>query len=360
MAVALAALGGGAAAITLGLGHTSAALVLAAATLWLAVTRWVPPVRPDRLPMVIDRILASVVATLSLGGVAFTRAESSAANAFIGELPRAERIAAVVAASDQRNILWAVLPLAVLLIATGAWATHGGRVLDEATTRVARARLPSGAFIALGAIVLLAGVDIMVQRDFVARRTALTDQMREQLVFFAKLIPPKAEASQDLPAPTPATALQVSAESIALNGRGLGRLATLESDSGRQTVLRELTAALATPTPGGEGSGVDISFLVDRNVPVEKLRELGALAYEAGARSAEILLTRGAIAEVPPRAPPEAGLLLPRDFVALRTKLESRPAVAYGETRFAAFAATLQEQAGAGPLSIAVGRPGAP
>ena len=55
LGIALAALGAIGCAVTLAIGFTSAALVLAAATLWLAVTRWVPPVRPDRLPIVVDR-----------------------------------------------------------------------------------------------------------------------------------------------------------------------------------------------------------------------------------------------------------------------------------------------------------------
>ncbi len=357
VAYAVAGLALASALALLVVGWVSPALVLVAAAVRLGITNWVPPTTTARLPLVIDRVLASTVATLALVGVAFTRSEVSLATPFMSAVPRSERVTQLMFATQQQDASLGFVFAAAALLGVGAWASHGGRVFDPAATRAARARLPVSGLIAIGVILLLTAVDVWVRRDFDARRSAIVDQMKEQLVFFAKLVPPGAPPDRDLPAPTPAVALQVSLEAVALNGKALGRLTALESEAGRQTILRELTAALASPTPGGEGSGIDVSLLVDRRVPMKRVEELGALAYEAGARTAEVLLTRGPLAEVPANAPREAGLLLPQDFVGVRVSLETSRAATGEEGTFESFASALHDRPAGEPIAIAVRRP---
>ncbi len=333
-------------------GLSSPSLVVAAAAVRLATDRVIAPVTRERIPVVIDHALAAVIAPLALVGVAFTRVEIASATPFVERVPRSERVAALLVSVVERDL---TLYASVLLLLAVAWTSRSFRVFDPAVTRAAWSRLPSGPLVAAAAVALATVADVRLQRDFLERRRALVEHMREQLVFFARLVPPGAASDQALPLPTPATALQISADAMALNGRGLGRIAALESEAGRQAVLRELTAALASPTPGGEGSGVDLSLLIDRRVPVARIRELGLLAHEAGARSAELLLTRGPLADIPPKAPAEAGLLLPHDFVALRVSLVTGTPPEDGETTFEALAVELQAGSGS-PLVLTVGR----
>lgn len=90
---------------------------------------------------------------------------------------------------------------------------------------------------------------------------------------------------------------------------------------------------------------------------MKRVEELGALAYEAGARTAEVLLTRGPLAEVPANAPREAGLLLPQDFVGVRVSLETSRAATGEEATFESFASALHDRPAGEPVAIAVGRP---
>ncbi len=306
----------------LGVGWTSPGLLMLGCAILFASLRWRPAPAPELAHLEVDRALGATASMLAMVGVALTRLEAEGASAFAESISRAARVSALIRLEEQRTLLaWTGL-LCLGLAAAFSWSTYAGAARDVAATRAQRARLPWSGLIAGGAIALLTLVEVQVQRDFASRREVFVGLMKDQLVFFAKLVPPGAAEQHDLPAPSPTVAIQISAEAVAVNGEGVGRLAALDAQATRQAVVAKLTSALASPAAGADASGADLSLLVDRSVPLSRLRQLCAIAFDAGARSAEVLLTRGPLVSVPAGAPPEAGYLLPRDFVAFRVKLE--------------------------------------
>lgn len=276
--------------------------------------------RPRRIAPVAARafaLLAALVALLAALGIVLAYLDASEASAFAEGLGREARIAVLVRASGARDWLLQLSPVFALGVFAALWRLGAGSTRALATTPHTRPALG----VALLGLALLAGTDAYVQRDFAQRREAAVSALSEQLSLFAKLSPPTAPPGHALSAPVPAVALQISREAIALRGRGLGRLGLLDRAEGRATILAALREALATPTPGGEGSGVDLSLLVDGRLPLETLGRVTQLAFEAGARHAELLLVPAPLDELPPRAPPEAAQLLSSDFVAWRIDL---------------------------------------
>lgn len=271
-------------------------------------------------------LVSAFVALLAALGIVLAYLDASEASAFAERLARDERIARLVRASAARDWLHQLSPVAALAAIATLWVLRAApteRVPTSATPHTGPAL-----GIALTGLALLAGTDAYVQHDFALRREAAVAALSEQLSLFAKLSPPVAPPGHRLSTPVPAVALQISRDAIALRGRGLGRIGLLDSSEGRKAILAALREALADPTPGGEGSGVDLSLLVDGRLPVETFGRAALLAFEAGAREAELLLVPRPLDDLPGRAPPEAAQLLSSDFVAWRISL-LRPANAH-------------------------------
>ncbi len=302
----------------LGLG-LSLGLALALTTLLAApIARGASPARPPTAAAF--ALLAALVALLAALGIVLAYLDASEASAFAEGLAREARIAVLVRASSARSWLLQLSPVAAIA-AIAALVRLGAASATRALATTPHTLPALG--IALSGLALLAGTDAYVQRDFAERRGAAVAALSEQLSLFAKLSPPVAPPGHMLSAPVPAVALQISREAIALRGRGLGRVGLLDGAEGRATILAALREALATPTPGGEGSGVDLSLLVDGRLPLETFGRAAQLAFEAGAREAELLLVPAPLDELPRGAPPEAAQLLSSDFVAWRISLLS-------------------------------------
>ena len=148
---------------------------------------------------------------------------------------------------------------------------------------------------------------------------------------------------------------------VAVNGAPVARLAALDSVEGTEHVGRELTRALAAPAAESsepESGAPDVSISIDREVPWGRVERLLAMAHAAGARRAEILLTRGDAPVIPVSAPPEASWVLASDFVAVPVLLGAGGLSAPEDQRFGDVAPALVEAnpSAETPVRVAVGR----
>ncbi len=303
-------------ALTLGfvfLGAPSAALVSGSGALAELIAFMLPTTHVDSAHRdARDRAIASGSAILLALGVALARIEGREAALWETTATRAARVVEIVDAARERSVTFVALALTLSIFATV-------EIVREQRLR-GRAKphpLPLSGW-ALGVVLLGAGaLDVTFHQRFFAERTQLVEAQREQFSLFAKLDPPSSDAAV-LREPHTAAALQVTAETIALGGRGIAKLGALDSPGGRRNVGHDLTNALGK----SEGSATDLSLLIDRRVPWSRVTTLLGLACEAGARHVELLYTRGAPPKIPVDAPPEAGDLLPRDFGALSVDLD--------------------------------------
>ncbi len=339
-------------------GVASAALVLlptAGAILFLSA--WT--LTPTSLSR--ERALAGVSAVLCARGAAHSRAEAVGAAPWFEAETRAERVEQVVSAASERQLtlyaeIFAVLLIAVVALLVLMRARRAGLLAGE----TARQRLVLGAVqSAVVVAVLLPAVTF--ERDFGSRRKALGASLSEQFVLFARLDPPSF-GSGALAKPVRAPALQITPETIALNGKGIGKLSALDTDTGRQAIANAIVTGLAAPisdlsleaAADPVARKVDLALLVDRRVPWSRVEQVLALAFDGGARSADLLLTRGQEPNIPTDAPPEASLLLPSDFVALPLELGRDGLNPKRSLELAEVATQLLAQPGAGERSIAI------
>src|SRR5262249_27025608 len=105
------------------------------------------------------------------------------------------------------------------------------------------------------------------------------------------------------------------------------------------------------------------SVFVDREVNGGALLRLLQIARSAGVRRIELLLTRGEAPRIGPSAPPEAGIVIPGDFVALPGELGDRGLARLADKSFQTIAPELIAAAlsSRGPVLLAVATPpGAP
>lgn len=307
-------------------------------------------------PLTLEAGVAALSATLAARAVSQVRADVHAATSWLEPPTRSERVDAMIAASKDRT-LTAWLTSAVILVVIGAAAhavyrTHEAGLLSSHNATRRRVR----AIFELGAVLALFGLSLNIDRDFEARRSSYIEKMDEQLRFFAKLSPPGA-AHEDLPAPLPSPALQITTDAVALNGKGIGKLSALDAESGRQAMAAALFAALAAPT-GEHQRAVDLSLIVDREVPWARVEQLLGIAYEGGARSIDFLLTRGAQPSIPPHAPREVAQLLPGDFAVIDVLLGPEGVTPENTKTFGGVAQELETQrvATEGPLALHVAK----
>jgi tRNA A-37 threonylcarbamoyl transferase component Bud32 len=312
---ALAAL----AALEIVVGAPSAAVVLfVTAAAVAAVSRARPhPSSPELAPY---HVLAAVVATLATAGMAYTRVEARGAALWFAGATRADRVAEIVGAAHERSYTLTAIAGSLVAVVVAALASLG-RSQSARATRPELRKPALGAALYAGTLLLVVGLDVYFVADFRARRQELVRTMSEQFALFSQLTPPSL-GDRPLPLPTEAPALQITKDSVAVNGKGAARLAALDSPGGRQSLTNEVTTALAAPVTRGDRA-VDLSILVDQHAPWSRVVELLTIARDSGASNAELLLTRGTTPAIPAMAPPEAGALLPSDFGALRVSLGS-------------------------------------
>lgn len=304
------------ASVMLALGVSSAVFTLTVAgvsILWLAGS----VARPS--PLAREMGLAAACATLSARAVSQVRADVHAASAWVEPTTRADRVAAMMDAARDRTVTGYVTTAALLLV-VGCAAHAVLRARDSALHDSARsARRGLFAVVQLSAVSALFAASLWIDRAFEERRASIVGSLNEQLTLFAHLSPPTAKGAQ-LPPPADSPALQITKDAVALNGTGIGKLSALDAESGRQAISTPIVAALASPRSPGART-VDLTVLVDRDVSWSRVEELLAIAYEAGARSVDFLLTRGAEPVIPRGAPPEVANLLPVDFGAVEVVL---------------------------------------
>jgi hypothetical protein len=346
----------GAVALLRGVASPALVLVPTAGALLLLSTWTITPTSLAR-----ERALAGASAVLCARGAAHSRAEAVGAAPWFEAETRAERVVQVVRAASERQLtlyaeIFAVLVIAVVALLVLMRARRAGLLAGE----TARQRLVLGAVQAAVVVAVLLPA-VTFERDFGSRRKALGASLSEQFVLFARLDPPSFSSSA-LAKPVRAPALQITQETVALNGKGIGKLSALDTDTGRQAIANAIVTGLASPmsdlsleaASDPVGRKIDLALLVDRRVPWSRVEQVLGLAFDGGARSADLLLTRGQEPNIPADAPPEASLLLPSDFVALPLELGNEGLTPKRSLELAEVATQLLAQPGAGERSIAI------
>ncbi|HEY4116767.1 MAG TPA: serine/threonine-protein kinase [Byssovorax sp.] len=320
----LAAAGLGALAVAaLVLGAPAATLVASVAAAVALVSVLLPTLHADTAARdEIERALAGLLAVGLATAVAFTRIEAREAVLWHEQPTRAARVAEILAAQSERDATtaFAIASLAVVglleaLRLSRIWQRRG-------------ALRPTLGTALLGLLVAAAvTLDVTVHGRFIGTRDELRAAIAGEFAVFARLDPPRADALDLASYPTHrATALQVTRDAVAIDAKGVAKLAALESAEGRARVSQDLARALAQAavdrpaTDDGSWDAkqdVDLSLCVDADVPLGTVETLLRIARGAGARHVDLLLSRGPTPMIPLRAPPETQIVIPRDFVAL-------------------------------------------
>ncbi|MFO0548224.1 MAG: serine/threonine-protein kinase [Polyangiaceae bacterium] len=305
---------------------------------------------PDRL--VRERSVAILGAALSARGVSRACADAWASTAWFEPETRADRVHTIVTTAAQSRFT-AVISIVIVVIVAGGVALSLVRARDAGA--LARAR-GGWLLIALqgASILALLAPSVTVEREFAARREALAKALSEQFQLFSTLSPPVIASSRELRKPSSAPALQITRETIAVNGKGVGRIVSLDNPAGRQAIAAAIVAALADPS-GGTERHADLSMIADASLPWRRLLEILQLVREGGGRTIELLLTRGAVVRIPPEAPPDAGYLIPRDFGALSIVLGDDGFAAESDASYETIARALEDKDdGANEIAVSV------
>jgi hypothetical protein len=191
--------------------------------------------------------------------------------------------------------------------------------------------------IAMLVVVATLGVaDYAMHAGFAATRTQIHAELAPQFSLFARLDPPTADLDRKRFAPQPAPALQIATNVVAVNAQASAPLLALDSEQGAATVSRDLSHALADQAAHAEDESesdakvrgespapvpVDLAVSIDRKVAWHAVDRLLGIAYRAGVRRVEVLLTRGPAPVLAADAPPEASWVLAKDFVAIDVEL---------------------------------------
>ncbi len=361
---ALAAVGllAGVALLAALLGAPSAVLIAGAGAVALAGGAALPTIHGDTAARdELERAAAGILAVLLAVAVGVTRIEAREAILW-GESPtRAARIGEILATQAESDV---TVPVAIASLAIVA-AIEVMRLRRLRVTEIMRRPRTGTALLATALALGIAG-DFVQHGRFAEKRAELRADLLAQFPsFFARLDPPQGDALAAADkgsmhprfAPHRATALQITRDVIAIDGRGVAKLSTLDAPEGASHVAAELDRALAQAALE-QREEVDLSVSVDRQIDGETLRRLLQIARGAGVRRVEVLLTRGASPGLL-RGPPEIDVVLPHDFVALPATLaDTGIALPPGE-RFAQIAPALVERALAGesPVVIAVAPP---
>jgi tRNA A-37 threonylcarbamoyl transferase component Bud32 len=299
-------------------GAPSAALVSITAAAALGIGIALPTVHAETAARdELERAIAGVLAVALAAAVGITRIEAREGVVWAAPLTRAERVAEIVAASGERATTLPIATVSILVVI----AIEGLRIRRLAKLgAIARPRTGT----AILAIVLALGAigDLVQHGRYFGKREELRTDLTSQFALFARLDPPAGDAldPKRFP-PHKATALQITRDVIAVDGRGVARLAALTSAEGEAQVIADLNHALAgAALSAGEIGSVDLSISIDRQVPGATVARVLRVARRAGVRRLELLLTRG-VAPKLTKGPAEIGVVLPNDFVALPIEL---------------------------------------
>jgi hypothetical protein len=301
----------------------------------------------------LERAAAGILAVGLAVAAGITRLEAHEASLWAEAETRAARVAGILAAQTERD---ATLPIAVVSLAILA----GVEVLRLSRLRPLHALTHPRAGSALLAVVLALGIagDFVQHGRFADKRAELRAELGAQFALFSRLDPPPGDAldRRAFP-PHRATALQVTRDVIAVDGRGVARLAALGAPEGAAHVAAELNRSLAQATLEQKSTGeLDLSVSIDREVDAGAVLHLLRIARGAGARHVEVLLTRGESPQLERGGPPEIGVVIPRDFVALPAELADVGFVLPAGKPFGSItpALVLEALAAHGPIALAV------
>jgi hypothetical protein len=285
-----------------------------------------------------------------------TRIEAHEASLWAQAATRAARVAGILAAQAERD---ATLPIAgaSLAILTAVEVLRLSRLDPLRVLAHPRA----GTVLLAGAVALGVAGDFVQRGNFAEKRAELRAQLGAQFADIARLDPPPGDAldRRAFP-PHRATALQVTRDAIAVDGRGVAPLAALDSPEGASHVAAELNRALAQAILEQRSTKeLDLSVSIDREVDGGALLGLLRIARAAGMRRIEVLLTRGESPALGRGGPPEIGVVVPNDFVALPAELADTGFALPAGQPFGriAPALTVEALAAHGPILLAVQAP---
>jgi hypothetical protein len=265
----------------------------------------------------LGRGAASIAAVALAFAVGVARVEARQAVLWAEPPTRAARVAEILDARAEMNatlllgaaaVLGAALPLAMAL----ARLTRG-----QALPRPSRAQW-RGAAVLAGAVAF----DVGMHERFAQRREELRGALTPQFATFVHLDPPPADQLDPARfAPRRSTGLQVGRDAVAVNGRGIAKLAALDSETGLFHATAALHQALAQAAVERGADEVDLSVTADENVAYGKLVRLLSLARAGGARRVDLLFRRGPRPVLATDGPPETAYVVPSDFVAVAAEL---------------------------------------
>jgi serine/threonine protein kinase len=381
-ALAVAAGLGGIALVAAVVGAPSGALIAAAAAVAVASSAALPTIHVETAARdELERAAAGILAVGLAVAAGVTRIEAHEASLWVEPATRAARVTEILAVQAERDVTTpvAVISLAVLaavevlrlrrLQPLRVLTRPGYGAEPGSAGRSPIVNLSTGTALLVTAVALGVAGDFVQHGRFSEKRAALLAELGAQFALFARLDPPPGDALDRASFPPHrATALQVTRDVIAVNGRGVARLAALDAPEGALHVAADLNRALAqaelTALPDETGQAdadrVDLSVSIDRAVDAGALLHLLRIARGAGARRVEVLLTRGESPRLGQGGPPEIAVVIPADFVAVPAELADAgfdlpPGEPFGRLTPSL---VVQALAARGPVAIALGAPG--
>ncbi len=279
----------------------------------------------------LERAVAGLLAVALAAAVAFTRIEAREAVLWDAMPTRADRIAEIVAAAGERTATTALAAVALVVVAGVRRASPS----PASFARTSRFRPTTSTAALIIVLAIAVAGDAVVHGRFIATRDSLRASIADQFAEFARLRLPPGDAldAEAFPAHR-APALQITREAIAVNAKGVARIAALENPEGAAHVAEGLGRALAQASVDEAGAiegddkgtdprahAVDLAVFADREVSSGVLLQLLAIARRGGAKHVDLMLGVGPAPRIPKDAPPEVQVLLPRDAVALPLEL---------------------------------------
>lgn len=260
-------------------------------------------------------ILFSLGLTIALG---FARVEARQAALWNECTTRAERALEVIAADAERTATYFVSAVAALLVSL--------LLIEDFRRRMLLPHLRNSlksSFYLVVVIALLVFADVLQHQQIASVRSRLHEALAPQFALFARLDPPMAPPDLNGAqfAPDPAPAVQLTRDTVALNGKGIAKLGALHMPAGAANIGHDLNHALVAPEVPERGSSAELSILADRSLNYGTLLQLLRIAKSAGVTRAELLLAKGHPISLPLSAPPETGFMLPGDFAGIEIAL---------------------------------------
>ncbi len=278
--------------------------------------------------------------------VGVARVEARQAVLWSQPATRAARIAEILDARAELNATWLL----------GAAALVGAALpIVLALTRVARdGKLPRparAAWIGVAVLAAAVGLDLVMRDRFLRRREELRAELAPQFATFLHLDPPSAgDLDPGAFAPRRSTGLQIGRDAVAVNGRGIAKLAALDTETGLFHATSALHQALGQAAVDRGADEVDLTVTADEDVPYGKLARLLGLARAGGARRVDLLFRRGPKPVLSTDNPPETSYVVPSDFAAVPVELADDGFTARDEDRWSVVAPALLREVAAGKV----------